>query len=293
MSASALAGTNEDPQSGALIRLRGIYPSLKAALQKVANVILRQPEMAIYASVNEVAAMAGVSEATVMRFCRVLGFKGFQDFKIALAREMVTPSPRFQEEIALGDDPGTIVRKVFQTMAGALEDTLEVLDMEALGKAAQLLLSAEKIMIVGGDGAGPVLAYAGNRFLVLGLNASQHTEFHLMMTAAALLSRNDAMLAICHSGNTRELLETVRVALEAGAGVIAVTNNTLSPLARLAHQVLITASREAKYFQGGTDSFPAQIAMIDGLFVLMFQARPERAQKNLTRIEKALSKLPA
>ena len=84
---------NRDPQTGTLIRLRGLYPSLKTALRKVADVILRQPEMAIYASVNEVAAVAAVSEATVMRFCRILGFKGFQDFKIALAREMVIPSP--------------------------------------------------------------------------------------------------------------------------------------------------------------------------------------------------------
>ena len=85
---------NRDPQTGTLIRLRGLYPSLKTALRKVADVILRQPEMAIYASVNEVAAVAAVSEATVMRFCRILGFKGFQDFKIALAREMVHPRPR-------------------------------------------------------------------------------------------------------------------------------------------------------------------------------------------------------
>ena len=94
MDASIPGATSRDPQSGALIRLRGVYPSLKTALQKVANLILRQPEMAIYASVNEVAAAAQVSEATVMRFCRTLGFKGFQDFKIALARELVTPSQR-------------------------------------------------------------------------------------------------------------------------------------------------------------------------------------------------------
>ncbi len=91
MDASNPGATSRDPQSGALIRLRGVYPSLKTALQKVANLILRQPEMAIYASVNEVAAAAQVSEATVMRFCRTLGFKGFQDFKIALARELVMP----------------------------------------------------------------------------------------------------------------------------------------------------------------------------------------------------------
>src|SRR4030042_44226 len=114
---------SRDPQPGALIRLRGLYPSLKTALQKVADVILRQPEMAIYASVNEVAAACGVSEATVMRFCRILGFRGFQDFKIALARELVLPAPRFHEEVGGGgEEDTTVVRKVFQTNAVALQD---------------------------------------------------------------------------------------------------------------------------------------------------------------------------
>ena len=100
MDASNPGAMSRDPQSSALIRLRGVYPSLKTALQKVANLILRQPEMAIYASVNEVAAAAQVSEATVMRFCRTLGFKGFQDFKIALARELVTPSQKCKKRWA-------------------------------------------------------------------------------------------------------------------------------------------------------------------------------------------------
>ena len=133
---------NRDPQTGTLIRLRGLYPSLKTALRKVADVILRQPEMAIYASVNEVAAVAAVSEATVMRFCRILGFKGFQDFKIALAREMVIPSPRFHEDAGgEGEDEVAIVRQVFKTNGVALQDTLEILEIEAMKEAAQLLLT--------------------------------------------------------------------------------------------------------------------------------------------------------
>jgi RpiR family transcriptional regulator, carbohydrate utilization regulator len=68
----------------------------------VADVTLARPELAIYASVNEVAAAAGVSEATVMRLCRLLGFRGFQDFKIALARELVTPLQRLHEEVRRG-----------------------------------------------------------------------------------------------------------------------------------------------------------------------------------------------
>ncbi len=162
---------NRDPQSGALIRLRGLYPSLKTALQKVANVILRQPEMAVYASVNEVAAASGVSEATVMRFCRILGFKGFQDFKISLAREMVTPSQFPLEEVRAEDDADTIIRKVFQASISALQDTLEVLEARAVRQAVQILLASRRILVCGVGDSGPVVDYAINRFL---LNRSQY-----------------------------------------------------------------------------------------------------------------------
>ena len=161
---------NREAQTGTLIRLRGLYPSLKTALRKVADVILRQPEMAIYASVNEVAAAAAVSEATVMRFCRILGFKGFQDFKIALAREMVIPSARHHEVLSAEDD-ATIVGTVFQTNGAALQDTLEILEPEAMHEAAQLLYKARQIMVIGVSGSGPAVAYTGNRLLLLGLKA--------------------------------------------------------------------------------------------------------------------------
>src|SRR4030042_3406665 len=95
---------NRDPQCASPIRLRGVYPSLKTALQKVADLVLQQPDMVIYVSVNAVAAAAGVSEATVMRFCRTLGFKGFQDFKICLARELVTSPQNTPEEAGSSEE---------------------------------------------------------------------------------------------------------------------------------------------------------------------------------------------
>ena len=178
---------SRDPQSGALIRLRGVYPSLKTALQKVANLILRQPEMAIYASVNEVAAAAEVSEATVMRFCRTLGFKGFQDFKIALARELVAPSQRVPEEDSPGDDPAALVRQIFKANIAALEETLEVLDLKQLQQVAQCFLNCRRLAIIGVSGSSPAVQYADLRFTPLGLEVHCFTEVYQMLTAAALL----------------------------------------------------------------------------------------------------------
>lgn len=282
---------NRDPQPGALIRLRGLYPSLKSALQKVANLILQQPEMAIYASVNEVAAAAGVSEATVMRFCRTLGFKGFQDFKIALAREMVTPSQFPQEEVGAEDDPATIVRKVFQASIAALQDTLEVLNTGTVRQAAQALLQARQILILGVGDAGPVVDYAGNRFFLMGLNAHSYTDAYHMLTAAAVSGPGDALLAISHSGSTREVVEAAQLAREAGARVISVTNNSLSPLSRVSDLVLVTASREARHQHERLSSFLCQAAVIDCLFTLILQGPPEKARENLAKIEKVIPKI--
>ena len=288
MDASNPGADSRDPQGSALIRLRGVYPSLKTALQKVANLILRQPEMAIYASVNEVAAAAQVSEATVMRFCRTLGFKGFQDFKIALARELVAPPQKMQEEVGAGDDPAALVRRIFKANTSALEDTLEILDLSQLQQAVQCFLTCRRLIIIGVNGSASTAQYAGLRFIPLGLNVHCFTEFYQMFTAVAMLTEGDALLVISHSGSTRETLEAARVAKDSGARVIAITSNSLAPLARRADLVLLTSGRELVLSRAGLASFLCQIAIIDSLFALLQQARPDETRANLDKIEKTL-----
>jgi DNA-binding MurR/RpiR family transcriptional regulator len=254
----------------------------------VADVILARPELAIYASVNEVAAAAGVSEATVMRFCRLLGFRGFQDFKIALARELVTPIKRLHEEVAEGDDAATMVHKVFQANLAALQDTLAVLDMEAMASAAQWLQAARLLLLIGVGTSGPIVEDAANKFFRLGLLVRAVTDAHLMMMAAALLTPADVLLAVSHSGSTRDTVETAKTAKNAGARVICITNNSLSPLTKTADLVLVTASRETRFRQEAMASRLCQTSIIDSLYTLMALARPQEALQNLAKIENVI-----
>jgi RpiR family carbohydrate utilization transcriptional regulator len=288
MERASLAFINRDSLGGALIRLRGLYPSLKAALRKVADLIMDKPEMAIYSSVNEVAAAASVSEATVMRFCRTLGFRGFQDFKIALAREMVSPLQRLHEEVEEGDDPDSIVRKVFQANINALQDTLDVLNMKAMEEAAHAMLAARQILLIGVGTSGPIVTDAANKFFRLGLKVVAHTDAHLMMMAAALLSPEDVVIAVSHSGSTRDPVESAKVGQDAGAKVICITNNSLSPLTRVADIVLVTASRETRFRQEAMASRLCQTSIIDSLYTLIALARREEALGNLSKIENVI-----
>jgi RpiR family transcriptional regulator, carbohydrate utilization regulator len=225
----------------------------------------------------------------VMRFCRTLGFKGFQDFKIALARELVTPASPPQEEIARDDGPAAVSRKVFQTTLAALQDTLEVLEMKGLDLAAQMLLQARQAVITGLGNSGLAAAYARNRLLFLGLHASYYPDFCLARLSAASLTGDDVLLAISHTGASRDLLDTVRLAKAAGAKVVSISSNALSPLARASDQLLVTASQEKAFHGEAAAAFLCQIAVIDSLATLMCQARPEQAGQHQARIRKALS----
>ena len=205
---------------------------------------------------------------------------------------MVIPSPRFHEDAGgEGEDEVAIVRQVFQTNGVALQDTLEILEIEAMKEAAQLLLTAGQIMVVGVGGSGPAVTYAGNRFLLLGLKAHMYTDFYLMLMAASMLSRQDVVLAISNLGTTREIVETVGIAREREARVICITNNSLSPLARICNPVLVTASREVTLPEDAVASLICQIAILDALFALIAQARGAQTRETLGGMEKAMVKV--
>ena len=290
MATAPPAASTRDPQAGALIRLRGLYPSLRVALQKVADVIAGQPEKTVYSSINEVAARAGVSEATVMRLCRVMGFKGFQDFKIALAREMATPYDSWQEPEDHQDPAISLVRKVFLANIASLRDTLEVLDGKAMTAAVQMLLDARRIITVGVGTSGAIAAYAGYRLLSLGFDAQCYTNVRLMTMGACLLTTKDVLLAVSHSGSSWEMVSCGRLARDNGAKVICITNNPMSPLTRVCDLVLVTANQEDPLGQPGIASRLCQVSTLDSLFALIYLARPEQIRENLEKMKKITSK---
>jgi DNA-binding MurR/RpiR family transcriptional regulator len=281
---AALEALSRDPQATTLIRLRGIYPSLKTALQKVADMVMQQPMVAVYASVNEVAAVSGVSEGTVMRLCRTLGFKGFQDFKIALAQEMAALTPSRPPEPPAPDDPQAIVRQVFQANMAALQGTLDILNAAAVQDAARVLAASRRVLVVGVAGSAPMVTYAGQRFFLLGLDLHCYTDGYQVLKAASLSVPDDAILAISHSGGAREVVDAARLSQEAGAKVVAITSDPLSPLGRLADLALITVAPESRLQENGQGPFLSQTSLIDALYTLIYRARPERVRENLAKM---------
>ena len=160
-------------------------------------------------------------------------------------------------------------------------------------EAAQLLLTARQILVIGVGGSGPAVTYAGNRFLLLGLKAHMCTDFYLMLMAASLLSRGDVVLAISNLGTTREMVETVGIAREKRRqGHVPSPTIPFHPWPGFADPVLVTASREVTLPEEAVASLVCQICH-PGRLVRPDRSRPggQQSRETLDRMEEAMVKV--
>jgi DNA-binding MurR/RpiR family transcriptional regulator len=274
---------------GALKRLRALRMSLPPAAARIAEVILTQPSEVVHLSVTEVAARAQASEGSVIALCRQLGVRGFQHLKIELARDLVRPVQAIQEDLEPGDDATAVLRKVFESGRQALADTLAVLNPASLERAASLLRGARRVEIYGIGSAAPVAEDAHVRLLRIGLDSRLAVDSHLQAISATLAGPDVAVLTVSHSGSTIETVTATRLAREAGARTVVVTQLGRSPISAHAEVLLHTAARETRYRTEAMTSRIAQFAVVDALVSRIALAIGPGAVEALRRSAEALA----
>jgi DNA-binding MurR/RpiR family transcriptional regulator len=269
-----------------LARIRSSFPALAASEARVANWIIQQPQKIIHLSMAQVAQACGVSDTTVLRFCRNTGFQGYTDLKLSIARDVVSPTQIIHDDIAEGDGPAVVARKVFMSNIQALYDTLEVLDEGALTKVINLLTGARRILIVGVGTSGPIVHSMYNMLMRLGLNCKAETDSYLQLMEVALLGPGDVVVAISQSGSSIDPVLTLKQAKENGAATICITGNAQSSITDHADVTLLSVDREARI--EAIASRLAQVSIADALYVIMALNAIDSATQNEKRIWDAL-----
>ena len=211
---------------GSFVRIQGTYSSLRTAEQRVADFILKHPDDLIYLTVTELAERTNTSESTVVRLCQKIGYKGYQEFKIMLARDLVEPTHEIYAQIESGDSLTTIKNKVFQANAQALRDTMEVLSDTELESAVKALARARRVEIYGVGGSAPLALDAYHKFLKLGISAVALSDGDMMAMSSSLLQEGDVALGISHTGASRDVTDALSKAQAAGAKTICITHRS-------------------------------------------------------------------
>jgi len=272
--------------ANSLARIRSRLPALAAAEQRVAQWVLQHAEDVVRMSMAQVARECGVSDTTVLRFCRAAGFQGYTDMKLSIVQDLATPTQLVHDDINEDDDALTVARKVFHSNIQALQDTLEVLDGEALGKAADLIADADQILIIGVGTSGPIVQDMYHMFFRLGFNVRAQTDSYLQLMEAALVSDGDVVIGVSQSGSSTDPVLTIEEAKRNGASTIIITGNAESPITKYADVTLLAVSRETR--AEAIASRIAQMTLVDALYVIISMRMLPITTQNEAKIWKAV-----
>ena len=270
-----------------ILRILSKRPLLSKSEALVCDYIVAHPEEAIYLSVSELAKKSGVSDATVIRACQRIGSSSFQDLKITLAQDIVTPLQAVNEEIKEGDSPSVVLDKVFQSVLYTLDSTRKIQEAAQLEKTADALLHAGRICICGLGNSHAIAADLQHKLLRLGLDAVAYSDNHLMRISTSFLHEGDVLFGISHSGSSHDIVHVAQLARQNRVTVISLTNIGSSPLADVSDIALHTASEETRYRQVALSSRLAQMAVIDVLYTII-ALKKEDSVEGFYKIEKAL-----
>ena len=274
-------------EAATTVRIRALMPVLAPAEKRVAQRVLDAPAAAAASTITTLAHDSATSEATVVRFCRAVGFGGFRDLRLALATELgraeggANMARMVSSDIGPGDDLDQVVEKIAFADARAVEETAQQLDLEALHLVIEALVAARRIDIYGVGANAFVGLDLQQKLHRIGLVAFAWLDPHMALTSAALLGPDDVAFGISHSGATQDTVDTLAQARANGVTTIAVTNFPYSPLAEIADHVLTTAARETTFRSGATASRLAQLTVVDCIFVGVAQRTYESSQHAL------------
>jgi RpiR family carbohydrate utilization transcriptional regulator len=261
--------------------------SLNKSETKVAQAILLDPEAATRSSIASLAKKAGVSEPSVNRFCKRFKTAGFPDFKIQLAKSLVSGVRFVNRNVDEGDQVDSYTPKIFDSTINDLARVRDNISHKIVNDVVDQLIAANRIYFFGLGTSGAVARDAENKFFRFNLPVSFHDDVLMMRMLASTGSPGDVFFVISHTGRTKEIVDIVQIAINNGAMVVALTSPK-SPLAMLSSISLEVDVPE------NTDEYMAMTSRIVHLVILDVLATGftlRRGPEFLTHLEKIKSSL--
>ncbi|MGN0976947.1 MAG: MurR/RpiR family transcriptional regulator [Faecousia sp.] len=271
-----------------LERIHASYYHLTASERKVADFVLAQHDQVQFMSITQLAEECGVAEATVSRFCRSLKLKGFNAFKIELAKHSVSgPTQKPQEQ-----SPDTLegrCAEVGRLSTEAIHQTIELVEPKQVLRAVELFENAPRVMCIGSGGSMVMAQECANLFSTVTGKFCAVSDSHSQISAAATMGQTDVIVLFSYSGATTSGLQVLELAKSQGIPTVLVTRFHKSPAAKLADVVLRCGSNEGPFQIGSVPAKVAQLIVIDVLFQEYCCRNREVSEENIQRIAAALS----
>ena len=247
-------------EKSVLLTIEENYDKLFPAEKKIADFIVRNPEQSVQANVSELANLSKVSDATVIRMCKHLGFEGHYQFRLKLARDLGHKKGA-EMEVTSSDTASDI----FRHLARRLVELGKTIDDGSLKTAVQFIKDAHYVHLVAVGNTNPFAQYLGYRLGRLGIRCTYDAIPEYFINHVNLASRSDLVIAISQSGSSKHVIRAVELAKRKGLKTITITGNEYSPLSRLADCLLVSSDEGRPFGDHRSNSRFNETAVIDVL----------------------------
>lgn len=277
---------------GFIERVSNEYYNLTATEKKAADYVISHRAESQHMSITELAEASAVAEATLSRLARRLKYKGYNEFRTAVAKSVVTFTSELSPlsgEVTDTDEFSDIIRKIASADMEAVTQTLDLIDEARVQLAADFLQGAEKVFCMGQGGSMILAEEAAHLFTTTQCKYFAVTDSHTQVITAATMTKKDAILYFSYSGATKDMIHTLSLARERGAKVILITRFPQSPGAGLADVVLQCGANESPLQLGSVAARISQLYLMDVLFSTLCLRNLKACRDSRNRIADALS----
>ena len=273
-----------------LERLHSSYYQLSAAERKVADFVLSQYSQVQFMSITQLAEECGVAEATVSRFCRSLALKGFNAFKIEIAKHAATASSgHIRDRHAITDSLEGRCLEAGRLSQEAIQQTLELVRPKDIEAVVSLFEKAGRVICIGSGGSMIMAEELAHLFSTITHKFVAVTDSHMQISAAATALPTDVIVLFSYSSATHNGIAVLEQAKVREIPTVLVTRFPKSPAAQLADLSLYCGSNESPFQFGSVPAKVAQLVLMDILYQEYLRRNRESSEENLQRIGAALS----
>ena len=257
---------------GIIVKITAMKNQLTSMEKRIAEYVLEDPERIKNLNTYDVAKNCKVSQATIVRFAKKMGFSGFPEFKLTLSQDIGNRKAEshiniMHEELKPNDTFEIIGKKVANENIRAVNNTYEITDFNELEKAVQAINKARKIMLVGVGFSGIVAKDFYFKLMELGKVESFENDSHMQLSYISTMNENDILFVISHSGKTLELFNLVKVAKNRGIKIITLTNVANNPIRELGDIKLGTVEMKSDFRATALSPRISQLTVIDMIYV--------------------------
>jgi DNA-binding MurR/RpiR family transcriptional regulator len=275
-----------------LIKIRDMKDSLTPVERMVAEYILANLEEIPHLSIKSLAQLSKTSDASVLRFCKTMGYSGYRSFIVSISASLGSMDEEQKDQyndIQPGDDLSIIIANISRNNMKSIEDTLSVINRNEIARAVKVLRTCNRIVFFGIGASGLVCQDAEQKFSRINKVCHTYTDGHSQLTAATLLGKGDVAFFVSNSGDTVEILDALDIARKSGAQIIALTKYNKSELADKSNIVLSISTPEVTIRSGAMGSRIAMLTVIDILFAGVASAEYQNVKKYLTKTHNILA----